>query len=189
MKEIRFHGRGGQGALTASMMLAQAAFLEGRYCQSFIFIGAERRGAPVEASTRLDDRPIRVHSRIYTPDHVVVLDPSLIGGIDLLGGIRENGLIVVNSDKPVENLAVDTGITIYEIDANSIAIENGLGTAIAPIVNTTMLGAYAGFSDEVGLDALLQAIRDLSPAKPENNQSAARKAYEVAKWMKQNLNG
>ncbi len=184
MREIRFHGRGGQGALTASLMLAQAAFIDGRYCQSFIFIGAERRGAPVEAYTRLDDRPIRVHSRIYHPDHIIILDTGLIGGVDVTRGLKDGGLIVVNSDMSAEELGFDSRFRVYTIDADSIAIEHGLGTPIAPIVNTTILGAYAAFSDEVGIEALFKAIYELSPSKPDQNVDAARRAYEVAEWMK-----
>jgi len=185
MKEIRFHGRGGQGALTASLMLAQAAFIDGRYCQSFIFIGAERRGAPVEAYTRLDDKPIRVRCRIYRPDHIIVLDTSLISGTDVTRGLKDGGLIVVNSDMPAEELGFDPKFKVYTIDANSIAIEHGLGTSIAPIVNTTVLGAYAALSDEVGIEALFKAIYELSPSKPDQNVEAARKAYELAEWMKE----
>ncbi|HID56075.1 TPA: pyruvate ferredoxin oxidoreductase [Candidatus Poribacteria bacterium] len=186
MREIRFHGRGGQGALTASLMLAQAAFIDGRYCQSFIFIGAERRGAPVEAYTRLDDKPIRVRCRIYHPDHIIVLDTSLIGGVDVTRGLKEGGLIVVNSDMSAREMGLDPKFKIYTIDANSIAIEHGLGTPIAPIVNTAILGAYAAFSDEVGIEALFKAIYELSPSKPDQNVEAARKAYEVAEWIKRN---
>jgi pyruvate ferredoxin oxidoreductase gamma subunit/2-oxoisovalerate ferredoxin oxidoreductase gamma subunit len=168
-------------------MLAQAAFIEGRYCQAFIFIGAERRGAPVEAYTRLDDKPVRVHCRIYTPDHVVVLDPSLIGGVDVTEGLREEGLIVVNSDKPAHELGLEPKFKVYTIDADSIAIEHGLGTPMAPIVNTTILGAYAAFSDEIGIEALLKAIYELSPSKPDQNVEAARRAYEVARWMRKRM--
>jgi len=181
MREIRFHGRGGQGALTASYMLAYAAFLEGRYCQSFIFIGAERRGAPVVAFTRIDDRPIRIHSQIYRPDHVIVLDPALIDAVDVTEGLKPGGLIVVNTDKSPDQLGFRGDFVVRTIDVDSIALEHGLGTPLAPIVNTAMLGAYAAFSQTVGIDALLRAIQELSPSKPEENVKAARQAYEVAR--------
>ena len=99
MKEIRFHGRGGQGAVSASNILANAAFLEGRYVQAFLLIGAERRGAPVVAFTRIDDKPIRNRSQIYSPDYVIVLDSNLTDLIDVASGIKPTGLIFVNSDK------------------------------------------------------------------------------------------
>ena len=100
MLEIRFHGRGGQGAVVASRMLAQAAFLAGNHVQAFPDFGLERRGAPVLAFTRIQDSPILDHSKIYVPDVVVVLDASLLDLLDVSEGIKEDGLILVNSGLP-----------------------------------------------------------------------------------------
>ncbi|MCK5562096.1 MAG: 2-oxoacid:acceptor oxidoreductase family protein, partial [Thermoplasmata archaeon] len=99
MIEIRFHGRGGQGAVVASNILAEAAFREGKDVQAFPYFGVERRGAPVTAFTKIDEKPIRVRSQIYEPDHVIVLDQSLLRSIDVAQGIKPGGLILVNIDK------------------------------------------------------------------------------------------
>ena len=185
MEETRFHGRGGQGAVSASNILANAAFLEGRYVQSFLLIGAERRGAPVQAYTRIDDKPIRNRSQIYSPDYAIVLDSALVDMIDVAGGIKAGGMILVNSDRAPDDFKFGSGIRTVVMDLNPIAIAHGLGKPIAPIVNTAILGAFAGVSGAVGLEALLTAIRDMAPAKPDENALAAEEAYrEAQKWTK-----
>ncbi len=184
MTEIRFHGRGGQGAVSASNLLANAAFIEGRYVQAFLLIGAERRGAPVVAFTRIDDRPIRNRSQIYSPDYVVVLDPNLSDIVDVASGIKPSGTIFVNSDKDGEEFHFDSEARTVTLDVTSIALKYGLGTSTSPIVNTSVLGAFARISGAVGLDALLAAIRQFAPAKPEENAKAAEEAYrETEKWL------
>ena len=99
MIEIRFHGRGGQGAVIASNILAEAAFKEGKYVQAFPFFGIERRGAPILSFTRIDEKAIRIKNQIYNPDCIVVLDPTLIDAVDVTSGLKENGLILLNTDK------------------------------------------------------------------------------------------
>ncbi len=184
MTEIRFHGRGGQGAVSASNLLANAAFIEGRYVQAFLLIGAERRGAPVVAFTRIDDRPIRNRSQIYSPDYVVVLDPNLSDVVDVASGIKPSGTIFVNSDRDGEEFHFDSEARTVTLDVTSIALKYGLGTSTSPIVNTSVLGAFARISGAVGLDALLAAIRQFAPAKPEENAKAAEEAYrEAEKWL------
>ena len=184
MKEIRFHGRGGQGSVLASNILANAAFLEGRYVQAFLLIGAERRGAPVVAFTRIDDKPIRNRSQIYSPDYVVVLDSNLAGLVDVASGIKPSGMIFVNSDRDGGDFHFNSEARTVTLDVTSIALKHGLGTSTAPIVNTAVLGAFARISGEVGLEALLAAIREMAPAKPEENAMAAEEAYkEAGKWM------
>jgi 2-oxoacid:acceptor oxidoreductase gamma subunit (pyruvate/2-ketoisovalerate family) len=184
MKEIRFHGRGGQGAVSASKILANAAFLEGRYVQAFLLIGAERRGAPVVAFTRIDDKPIRNRSQIYSPDYVVVLDSNLADLVDVASGIKPSGMIFVNSDRDGGDFHFNSEARTVALDVTSIALKHGLGTPTAPIVNTAVLGAFARISGEVGLEALLTAIREFAPAKPEENAMAAEEAYEEAeKWI------
>jgi 2-oxoacid:acceptor oxidoreductase gamma subunit (pyruvate/2-ketoisovalerate family) len=184
MKEIRFHGRGGQGAVSASNILANAAFLEGRYVQAFLLIGAERRGAPVVAFTRIDDKPIRNRSQIYSPDYVVVLDPNLVDAVDVTGGIKPSGIIFINSDKDSGDFHFNSQARKITLDVTSIALKHGLGTSTAPIVNTSVLGAFAKISDVVGLESLLTAISEMAPAKPEANVKAAEEAYrEAEKWL------
>ena len=190
MTEIRFHGRGGQGAVSASNILANAAFTEGSYVQAFLLIGAERRGAPVVAYTRIDDKPIRNRSQIYSPDYVVVLDPNLADVVDVASGIKPSGTVFVNSDRDGGEFHFNSEARTITLDVTSIALKHGLGTSTAPIVNTSVLGAFARISGAVGLDALLAAIRQFAPAKPEENAIAAEEAYrEAEKWlMKANSN-
>ena len=189
MKEIRFHGRGGQGSVLASNILANAAFLEGRYVQAFLLIGAERRGAPVVAFTRIDDKPIRNRSQIYSPDYVVVLDSDLVNLVDLASDIKPSGMIFVNSDRDGGDFHFNSEARTVTLDVTSIALKHGLGTSTAPIVNTAVLGAFARISGEIGLDALLTAIREMAPTKPEENVMAAAEAYkEAEKWLMKKSN-
>ena len=178
MIEIRCHGRGGQGAVIASKALASAAFHEGRSVQSFPAFGVERRGAPVMAFTRIDDKPIRVRSQIYQPDHLIVLDATLIETVNVTTGLKREGLIVVNSERPPDEFGHLGRFRIATVDASHIAVEHGLGTRQQPIVNTAILGAYAKASGAVGLDAILTAIAEAVPSGTEANQAAAREAYQ-----------
>jgi 2-oxoacid:acceptor oxidoreductase gamma subunit (pyruvate/2-ketoisovalerate family) len=173
--EVRFHGRGGQGAVTAARMLAEAAFLEGKYAQAFPFFGAERRGAPVVAFARLDSRPIRVRSQIYQPDHVVVLDPTLLKAVNVAEGLKPGGILVLNSRKPPQNLGA--GKVVW-VDATSIAVEE-MGV---PITNMAMLGAYVKATGEVSLESVLRAVGGYFKGKAgERNQRAIRRAHEEAR--------
>ena len=178
MIEIRFHGRGGQGAVVASKVLAVAFFQEGLYVQSFPAFGAERRGAPVAAYTRADREPIRMHTYIYQPDHVVVLDPMLPGTVDVKAGLKEGGWIVINTDKLPSTFTDLEGFKRASVDANRIAVAHGLGTPTAPIVNTAILGAFARATGCVGIDAICEAIHESVPTHPEANAAACREAYK-----------
>lgn len=180
MKEIRFHGRGGQGAVLASNILANAVAMDGKFVQSFLLIGAERRGAPVMAFTRIDDKPIRNRSQIYTPDYVIVLDSDLVRGVDVARGVKPSGLILINSDKSPEEFAIETQARIICVDVTSIALKHKLGSPTAPIVNTAILGAFARISGEVTLSALVNSIREYVPMKLEENIRAAEDAYVKA---------
>ena len=173
MIEIRFHGRGGQGAVVASELLAQAAFLDGQWPQSFPFFGVERRGAPVTAYTRIDSRPLGIRTSITTPDIVVVLEPSLLRTQPVTDGLREGGLLLVNSNHPTEELIVPVRARRAAIDANRIAVAHGLGSPTMPIVNTVMLGALAAASRVVSMDALGRAIEQFVPARRAENREAA----------------
>ena len=173
MIEIRFHGRGGQGAVIASELLAQAAFLDGKMPQSFPFFGVERRGAPVTAFCRIDDRPIGVRTSITDPDVVVVLDPGLLARTQVTDGLRSNGLLLVNTPGPAASLGAPHGVRRAAVDATRIALDHGLGTPMMPIVNTAVLGALARATGVVSLGALNRAIEQFVPARPEQNRLAA----------------
>jgi 2-oxoacid:acceptor oxidoreductase gamma subunit (pyruvate/2-ketoisovalerate family) len=173
MIEIRFHGRGGQGAVVASELLAQAAFLEGLEPQSFPFFGVERRGAPVTAYARIDRRPILVRTRITTPDIVVVLEPSLFNVVPVTLGLRPEGLLLVNSTHAPGELRSPHQGPRATVDATSTALECQLGTIATPIVNTALLGALARASGVVQMDSLLRAIERFVPARPAENRRAA----------------
>ncbi|HGJ66702.1 TPA: pyruvate ferredoxin oxidoreductase [bacterium] len=180
MKEIRFHGRGGQGAVSAANMLANSAFIEGKYVQSFLLIGAERRGAPIMAYTRIDSKPIRIRSQVYFPDYVIVLGSDLVDVVDVASGIKPSGLLLINSDKDSKEFKCRSDIRVVSIDVTSIALKHKLGNATAPIVNTAILGAFARVSGEVGINSLLDTILEYAPAKPKENASAAEEAYMKA---------
>ncbi len=182
MIEVRIHGRGGQGAVVASKMLAEAVAREGNYVQSFPEFGVERRGAPVTAFTRIDDKPILVRSKIYEPDHLVVLEPTLLIAIDVFSGLKKGGWVIINSSKKPEEIEVPEGIKVATVDANNIAVANRLGTKESPIVNTAILGAFAKVTGIVGLEALLEAIKEEAPVKQEENMTAAKQAYEKVQF-------
>ena len=178
MIEIRIHGRGGQGAVIASKILAVALFSEGRYVQSFPAFGVERRGAPVAAFTRLDEDYIDLRCEIYTPDFVIVLDPSLLEAVDVTSGLRDGGSILINSDRPPGSFGQYKAYKVATIDASALAVKHGLGTRQHPIVNTAILGAFARHSGLLKLDSILEAIRDEVPFSPDENAQAAHEAYE-----------
>lgn len=177
MIEIRFHGRGGQGAVLASEILARAAIKEGLSASAFPFFGVERKGSPVTAFCRIDDRPTRLHTGIYEPDHVVVLDQALIRLTDVLSGLKENGTVLVNSPRRPEDLGLATDRPVTTVDATSIALSHRLGSPSSPIVNTAILGGLARQCDIVPIEAILDAIRFMAPAKKEENARAALEAY------------
>ncbi len=185
MVEIRFHGRGGQGAVIASKILAMAFFSEGKYVQSFPLFGVERRGAPVAAFTRIDDHPVRMKCNIYTPDCIIVLDPTLTRTVDITAGLKKGGTILINSDSsPEEYKDKYAGFKLATIDADSIAREFRLGSATSPIINTVILGAFAAQTKLVKLESIQDGIRKEIPIKTEANCDAAKKAYENIKILK-----
>src|SRR5512137_2674586 len=136
MIEIRFHGRGGQGAVVASKVLAVAFFHEDLFVQSFPAFGVESRGAPIMAFLRVDHQPIQLRVNIYEPNHIIVLDPTLIGAIDVTLGLKQNGWVVINSHQSPEAFSDLKGFRTATVDATSVAIRNGLGSRTNPIVNT-----------------------------------------------------
>ncbi len=177
MIEVRFHGRGGQGAVVASELLAHAAFRDGKFPQSFPFFGVERRGAPVTAYARIDDRPVDVRTSVTAPDIVVVLDAGLLRRVPVTAGLRAGGLLLVNSPRRPEELAGLGPFRIAAVDAARIALRHGLGSVTLPIVNTAVLGAFARVSGVVSLDAVRAAIESFSPARQVENAAAASDGY------------
>ena len=181
MREIRIHGRGGQGAVTAAQLIAEAAFREGKHVVAFPFFGAERRGAPVKAFARISDEPIYVRSQIYEPDIVVVMDPALIKMADITEGLKEDGILVLNTREGPDELGLD-GRRVATVDATGIAIELGLIVAGWPVVNTPMCGAFVAATGLVGLETMLEVIRERWPGEAgEKNALAAKLAYERLK--------
>ncbi|MEW6069133.1 MAG: pyruvate ferredoxin oxidoreductase subunit gamma [Candidatus Thermoplasmatota archaeon] len=184
MLEIRFHGRGGQGTVTAANILADACFKEGKYVQSFPYFGVERRGAPVTAYTRIDDKPIRIKSQIYEPHYVVVLDPALFATTNVTEGLSKEGLLLVNTSKSSEELRklLAQNVKLAVVNATEIALKYKLGTRVAPIVNTAVVGAFAKVSGIVKLESVIEAIKELAPKKKEENANAAKEAYERVRF-------
>lgn len=181
MKEIRFHGRGGQGAVTAAYILAVAAFLDGKYTQAFPKFGVERRGAPVEAFTRISNKFIRRRSEVYEPDVLVILDSTLLGNskadATIVQGLKEEGIIVINTNKSSKELGLD-GYDVRSVDVSQLAIEV-LGR---DIVNTAMLGAYAAFTEEVTKESLHEGIKEqFKGSLAEKNIKLVNKVYDSAK--------
>lgn len=178
MIEIRFHGRGGQGSVIGAQLLAEAAFREGRFVQAFPYFGVERRGAPVSAFTRISTSTILKRTNIYHPDHVVVLDPTLVDFVDVTEGLSLDGWAIINTRKDPSKIGIEHP-RIATVDATSIARDHGLGSKNAPIVNTSILGAVARATGVVGIDSLLDAIRSKVPAKRDENADAAKAAYDT----------
>ena len=158
MIEIRWHGRGGQGAKTASLLLADAAFNTGKYIQGFPEYGPERMGAPITAYNRISDKPITIHSNIYEPDYVVVVDDTLLEVVDVTAGLKEEGVIVINTTKSADYLkSVLKGYkgNVYTIDARKIS-EEALGRYFP---NTPMLAAIVKVSGIMTDEALLEDMK------------------------------
>lgn len=178
MIEIRLHGRGGQGSVVASKILADAVVLGGGYVQAFPEFGVERRGSPVFAFIRIDDKPIFLRSKIYQPDHIVVLDPTLLDTGNITEGVKENGIILINSPKQPQEFKLSGNYRVMTVDATSIAVKHRLGSKASPIVNTAILGAVIKALGVATFENLLEAIRSGVPIKAEDNQAAAREAFE-----------
>lgn len=177
MRELRIHGRGGQGAVIASKVLASAFFLEGKSVQSFPAFGVERRGAPVTAFLRLADGPIQLRCEVTEPDDVIVLDPTLLKAIDVTQGLKPGGTILINTDRPPETYAqLAKRFVVSVVDASEIARRHGLGSKTQPIVNTAILGAFAASSGLVKLGSVCASIAEAIPQRPEVNASAAQEA-------------
>jgi 2-oxoacid:acceptor oxidoreductase gamma subunit (pyruvate/2-ketoisovalerate family) len=180
-REIRWHGRGGQGAWTASELLARAAVKEGKYIQSFPEFGPERMGAPVCAYTRISDEPINLHCAIYEPDVVAVLDSSLLKTVPITEGLHEDGIFIVNTREGPAELRNRMGLLgrrVWTVSATDIAVEM-LGR---PIANTAMLGTVARATEIVDLKSMQEAVKERFPLKlAEKNVEAMKRAYKEAR--------
>ncbi len=180
MKEIRIHGRGGQGAVTAARMLASAFVAEGKYVASFPMYGFERRGAPVQAFTRIDEKPIREKTQVYTPDCMVVVDPTLLKIKTLFSGLKTNGVLIVNSAK--FDSRVDENLTVAGvIDATKIAVEE-IGRDIP---NSCLVGAFAATTKWVKLESVMAILKDyLSGDMLQRNMRSVERGYKEVKVLK-----
>ncbi len=175
--EIRWHGRGGQGAVTSAELVAQAAINEGKYAQAFPSFTPERRGAPLLAFNRINsEKPIRTRAEIDEPDVVIVLDSSLLPIIDVTSGLKENGLVIINTRRPVEEIRTEFGITgrLATIDATRIAQE----LIKVPIVNTTMIGALIKTTRVIKLGTMNEPLENRFGKLAERNFKAMERAYE-----------
>ena len=184
MIEIRWHGRGGQGAKTASLLLADAAFNTGKYIQGFPEYGPERMGAPLTAYNRISDTRIRIHSNIYEPDFVVIVDDTLIGTIDVLEGLKKDGAILINTNENIEDIRKKLGGfngKIYTIDATKISREY----LKANFPNTALLAAIVKITGIMGKDELEKNMKEAflhkfarKPEVIEPNMQVIKKAYD-----------
>jgi len=179
--EIRWHGRGGQGVVTANEILAGAALLEGKFMKAFPEFGPERMGAPIRAFARVSTDPIRVHSQVYFPDYVIVLDPTLIGAVNVLEGLKPSGKLIVNSPLSKSDLKKELGTDadVHSVDASKIALE----TIGRPLANTAMLGALVKASGVVDLASVEQELRiklggKLPPKVVDANVLSVKRAFE-----------
>jgi 2-oxoacid:acceptor oxidoreductase gamma subunit (pyruvate/2-ketoisovalerate family) len=174
--EIRFHGRGGQGAVTSAELLALSAINQGKYAQAFPSFGPERRGAPVVAFCRIDNKPIRLRTNIYQPDLVLVLDPSILRLVNVTAGLKKDGVLVTNTKYSCEEIKNELSIShkIATVNANQIAMEE-LGL---PITNTTMLGALLKAHAIYSPDLLIEPLKKRFGRIAEKNIRAFQRAYK-----------
>ncbi|WP_232698486.1 2-oxoacid:acceptor oxidoreductase family protein [Brevibacillus daliensis] len=184
MKQIRFHGRGGQGAVMASELLCHALVHEGNYGQSIPAYGFERRGAPLEAFVKLDDKPIRERTQVYEPDGIIVLDSSLIAQLPVFNGIQKDGFAILNTRKTIalDDIPQEV-VTLATVDANRIALD----VFHAPITNTILLGAFAQATKLVSLQSLSECIESNFPRKiVEKNLVAVARGYHEVQVISRN---
>ncbi|MGD9118465.1 MAG: 2-oxoacid:acceptor oxidoreductase family protein [Dehalococcoidia bacterium] len=177
--EIRWHGRGGQGAVTSAELVAQAAISEGKFAQAFPSFGPERRGAPVLAFVRIDSQePVRIRAEITEPDVVVVLDPGLLTIVNVVSGLKSNGLVIINTKKSFDEIAAKLQLKakarLAKVDATLIAREE-LGVTIT---NTTMVGALLKATGVVELESVVEPLNKRFGRLAEKNVNAMKRAYQ-----------
>jgi len=176
MLEIRFHGRGGQGAVTSAELIAISAINKGNFAQAFPSFGPERRGAPVVAFCRVDAKKINIRAKVYKPDVVIVLDPGLLNLMDPTEGMKQDGIMILNTNRNLDDIVrtIKAPIRLAVVDANKIAIEE-LGR---PIVNTTMLGAFIKATGLIETQDINAPLLERFGAKlGDKNMQALMRAY------------
>ncbi|MFC1807970.1 2-oxoacid:acceptor oxidoreductase family protein [Candidatus Omnitrophota bacterium] len=185
MLEVRWHGRGGQGAKTAAQFLAETALDSGKYIQSFPEYGPERAGAPIRAFTRIDETPITIHSPVKNPEVVVVIDPTLVSSINVTDGLAEDGVLLVNSPEDPKAIREKLGFnkgTVATVDATKISLE----TLGIPMPNTPMIGALLKTKPIVDIEMLKEKIKNkflkkIGEEKTNANLEGIKRAYEETK--------
>jgi len=181
MFQVRIHGRGGQGVVSAAEMLSVAAFDEGRYAQAFPSFGSERMGAPVTAFCRIDDKEIRLREPVMQPDALIIQDPTLLHQVDLFSGLSPSGYILINSTRSFDELGIGEFVRKFAPDrlCTVAATELALKHVGRPLPNAALLGGFAAISGQITFDSVAKAIREKFPGKVgEANVAAARAAYE-----------
>jgi pyruvate ferredoxin oxidoreductase gamma subunit len=182
MFEVRIHGRGGQGVVTAAELLSIAAFVEGRHSQAFPSFGSERTGAPVVAFCRIDDRDIRTREPVLRPDALIVQDPTLLGQVPVFDGLRDDGYLLVNSGRRIENLDAPAFALHPERRLTVPATELARKLVGRPVPNAALLGGFAAMTKVVSLDAVVTAIQQrFSGPIGRANAAAARTAFDVVR--------
>jgi len=182
--EIRFHGRGGQGAMTAAKIVAQAAYLQGyQGVTATPSFGAERRGAPVSASVRISREPVKIVSRVDEPDVVIVLDHTLLRRPEVIGGLKSSGWLVVNSWQHPRELDINNGFNIATADATRVAQELGLVVAGLTVVNTAILGAFVRATELLERKTVETVMKRLFSDRATENIAAFTKTYEITEVL------
>jgi pyruvate ferredoxin oxidoreductase gamma subunit len=176
--EIRIHGRGGQGSVTAAELIAVAVFYEGKYSQAFPNFGVERRGAPVEAYVRISEKPIRLRSQVYNPNVIIIQDATLVNTVDVFKGLQKNGLVIINSEK--NNFVGLKNKNVLAVPITKIAMEL-LGR---PATNTGLLAAFSQATGLVNFDSLKKAVAEKFSSKPE----LVSKNVELMETIKKDFN-
>lgn len=178
--QVRIHGRGGQGVVSAAEMLSVAAFLENRHAQAFPSFGSERMGAPVMAFCRIDDKEIRLREPVMHPDALIIQDPTLLHQVDLFSGVSPDGYILINSTRNFDELGIGDFVKGYRPErlCTVPATELAMKHVGRPLPNVALLGGFAAISGKVGIESVCAAIRDKFSAKiADGNIAAAREAY------------
>ena len=183
MFQIRIHGRGGQGVVSAAEMLSVAAFLEGKHAQAVPSFGSERMGAPVVAFCRIDDKPIRLREPVLEPDILIIQDPTLFNAIDVFNGLTETGHLLINTGKTIEALGIENAVEhlpdghVCTVPATDIALTH----VKRPVPNAVLLGALSAVTGVIKIESVVEAIETKFPGKVgQANITAAKVAYEMA---------
>ncbi len=189
MFQVRIHGRGGQGVVTAAEMLSLAAFDEGRHAQAFPSFGSERNGAPVVSFCRIDDRPIRLREPVAEPDALIIQDPTLLHQVDVFAGLRADGYMLINTAKSLGDLGLDEFVKgfraerLLTVPASDLAREH----TGRPIANAALLAGFAALSGLISLESVVLAIGEKLPARlVDGNVAAARDAFD---WVAREMTG